>query len=51
MGHEGGPLEGNPDELLNLNVHYNDPEMIVVEQLVLNWHQRVLNPVTEDGNK
>ena len=44
-------LWGNPNELLNLSVHYNDPEMILVEQWVLNWHLRVLNPAQENYSK
>ena len=36
---------GNQNDDLNLNAHYIDLEMILIEQLVLSWHQRVLNPV------
>ena len=38
---------GNQNDDLNLNAHYIDLEMILIEQLVLSWHQRVLNPVQE----
>lgn len=42
------PLGDSLNELLNLNVHYNDQERKGVEQLVQNWQLMALNPVKRE---
>ena len=45
------PLGDSLNELLNLNVHYNDQERKGVEQLVQNWQLMALNPVIREKNR